>query len=296
MLTYTQAMGDPISIMFNLEGVGSLSFVAPPANGLNAQRTAGGFRLAIPARLTFQYPTSQSRLVLENLRAVFSAEGTEIGVAIASQEYQTPVREMPIILLWNWTLQEFSFYEAKRRGKEPHFRMIVSGQIRYILPGEQGKEAISLPTMFSGQGDVGYSREVWTTMLRQLNLRDAVVVEIPFSSEPSTAWEAIWDALRDARNAFDKGGTTGWKSCVANVRHALELWQEAEPVNFGPGWQRPKHDELRERNKDQRIDNLRWHLHQCAHLAPHTKADSWTREDALLALSTLAALLCVRDP
>jgi len=35
---------------------------------------------------------------------------------------------------------------------------------------------------------------------------------------------------------------------------------------------------------------------QSAHLGPHTPAEEWTRDDALLLLSTLSALLAERKP
>jgi hypothetical protein len=35
---------------------------------------------------------------------------------------------------------------------------------------------------------------------------------------------------------------------------------------------------------------------QVAHFAVHSKADEWTRDDALLVLSMLSALIAVRNP
>jgi hypothetical protein len=37
-------------------------------------------------------------------------------------------------------------------------------------------------------------------------------------------------------------------------------------------------------------------LHQLAHLLPYSSAESWTRNDAALALAALAGLLGFRDP
>jgi hypothetical protein len=99
----------------------------------------------------------------------------------------------------------------------------------------------------------------------------------------------VWHALRDARDSFDTGGSTGWKNCVTAVRLALEEWRKIEQEDKGLA-------DTQARTKIQRIDNLRWHLIQLAHYAAHTKADEWTRDDALLALSTLSALLAVRKP
>jgi len=120
-----------------------------------------------------------------------------------------------------------------------------------------------------------------------------VLVEIPFAFDPPSGWEPVWHALLDARNSFDTGGSTGWKNCIASARHALEEWQKIEKEDSGPGWQRPSQADLQSRSKSQRIDNIRWHLMQVAHFAVHSKADEWTRDDALLVLSTLSALIAV---
>jgi hypothetical protein len=126
-------------------------------------------------------------------------------------------------------------------------------------------------------------------MLREVNLRDTVLVEIPFQSDPPSGWEAVWQALQDARDSFDTGGSTGWKNCVTAVRLALDEWRRIEPEDKGPA-------DPQDRTKAHRTENLRWHLIQLAHYAAHTRADEWTRDDALLALSTLSALLAVRRP
>jgi hypothetical protein len=133
-------------------------------------------------------------------------------------------------------------------------------------------------------------------MLRNLKVYDTVLIEIPFPSDPPTDWELVWHALRDARDSFDRGGSTGWKNCVASVRLALEKWHGIEKEDQGPGWQRPSTTDLQARTKEQRIDTIRWHLIQLAHCAAHTRADEWNRDDALLVLSTVSALLAVRKP
>jgi hypothetical protein len=83
---------------------------------------------------------------------------------------------------------------------------------------------------------------------------------------------------------------------VAAVRLALEKWQGIEKEDMGPGWKAPSMIERKDRTKRQRLDNVRWHLYQCAHLGPHSSAEDWTRDDAVLLLSTLAALLAERKP
>ena len=295
-------MSSRVNITLGNETVGSVQFTQPET-GLSAVRTASGFRLQVPATITLSAPSGSGLpLTVENLRVVFSADDagkpTEIGTAQCDSIFSTPMREAPIAFLWDWTIEAFAFYDRLRVGKEPKFRLQVCGNIRYILVPEggsrSGREPCSIATSFYQNGEVEYSQGVWTKIMRDLNLQDSILVEIPFHADPPTGWEPIWEALRDARDSFDKGGSTGWKNTVTSVRLALEGWQHIEKEDQGPGWKRPDRTDLETRTKEQRIDNIRWHLIQLAHHAAHTKADEWTRDDALLMLSTLCSLLAVR--
>ncbi len=286
----------PFEIQFRSEIIGSITFIEPERS-LGAVRTAWGFRLSIPALVTFSPPSgSGAPLILEDLRAVFSAGGQEIGVSEYRATLRSGIRDQLITLSWDWTLPTLAVYERLRAGKDPKFAATVSGDIRFVLTGESGKEPCSIATVFYQSGQVRYSLRAWTDMLRAISLQDAVLVEIPFPSDPPCAWEPIWQALRDARDSFDAGGATGWKNCVASIRNALKEWQDLEKEDQGPGWHLPNMADRESRTKQQRIDNIRWHLIQLAHYAAHTRADEWTRDDAVLALSTLCSLLAVRKP
>jgi len=277
-----------------------VSFVEPDA-GLNGSRTADGFVLEIPALLTLERPSETAHaLLLENLTASFGfrkeQEVVRLGDARCASHFQSDRHEQPIHFLWEWSLTALATYEALRAGSVPVFDAVITGDLRHVLPGDPGCEPISVAHPVYEHGQLTYSRDLWVRMLRDLNIRDAVVVEIPFTSDPPNAWEGVWSALADARNAYEQGGATGWKGCIANVRHALEEWRKIEQEDQGPGWQPPPTGGLHSRTKVQRAENLRWHLLQFAHLAPHSSARDWDRDDALLALSTLTALLASRKP
>src|SRR5947209_15699707 len=221
-------MGQMNILLNNLQIIGYVSF-NEGVQSLAAARTASGFRLNIPAVVTFQSPSeSKSPLILENLRATFISDGCEIGTAYYSSVLRTEVRELPITLSWDWPISALAVYERIRNGRQASFQVHLSGNIRFMLEGQPGKEPCSVASTFHEQGAVRYSRETWTATLRDLNLRDAVLVEIPFPADPPSGWEPVWHALRDARNSFDTGGSTGWKSCVASVRLALEEWRKIE--------------------------------------------------------------------
>ena len=293
-----------VNITLGHETVGSIAFNQPEA-ALSATRTAAGFRLHIPASIRFSAPSGSGLpLTLENLRATFHADcggkRVEIGSALCDAILSTPMQDAPITFSWDWTLEAFSFYENQRVGTEPKFWLQVCGDIRYILipngGSRTGKDPCSIAIRFHQNGEVGYSQKVWTKMMRDLNVQDSILVEIPFPADPSTGWEPLWAALKDARDSFDTGGSTGWKNSVTSVRLALEEWRKLEKEDPGPGWQAPKTPDLQSRTKEQRIDNIRWHLIQVAHYAAHTKADEWTRDGALFMLSTVCSLLAVRKP
>jgi hypothetical protein len=99
----------------------------------------------------------------------------------------------------------------------------------------------------------------------------------------------VWKALVAARNAFEQGGTNGWKSCVAEVRVGLERWREIEEED------RTEKDS-RARTKEQRLDFIRANLLNCAHFWMHNASEKCSREDALLMLSTFSTLLLERNP
>ena len=286
-----------VNITFGNESVGTLAFTQPE-QGFNSSRTASGFRLQIPAVVNLSPPSvSGLPLILENLRVVFlhdeGGKQTEVGVASYSSTLSTPRREIPISLSWDWTLDAFAFYERLRSGRVAAFRLTASGDIRYVLVDQSGsqtgREPCSVARTFYQSGSVSYSQTIWTNMMRDLNLRDTVLIEIPFPSDAPTGWELVWDALQDARNSFDRGGSAGWKGTAISVRLALEEWRKIEAEDKGA-------TDLQQRTKSQRTDNIRWQLIQLAHFSAHTKADEWTRDDALLLLSSVCALLAVRKP
>ncbi len=293
---------DTINIQLGGETVGSVRFIQGAEVG--AVRTASGVRVQVSAAMTLSPPSNKLPLTLENLRAtLFAHDGKreiEIGTASCEAIFTTPMRDAPIQFSWDWTLSAFACYERIRAGREPNFRLQMFGDIRYVLVAQggsrTGKEPCSVATRFYESGCVSYSQRVWTKMMRDVGVQDSVLVEIPFRSDSPSGWEPIWDALRDARDSFDSGGSTGWKNTATSVRLALEKWQDLEKENQGPGWKRPDRLDLEARTKSQRADSIRWHLIQLAHYAAHTKADEWTRDDALLLLSTLCVLLNVRKP
>ncbi len=123
-----------------------------------------------------------------------------------------------------------------------------------------------------------------------------MLIEVPLPSSPPTPWDAVWKAVIEATTAFETGGETGWKGCANAVRLALDEWRKIEREDMGPGWTPPSREDLEKRSTRERIDNIRWNLRHYANLAPHTGAEQWSRDDAVLMLATLSALLAIRRP
>ncbi len=281
--------------------VGSVVFDESPRD-LNAQRTPTGFRLLLPTTMNLEWGNDPRRQgMLSNLRCFLHSVGPgsiEIGVARDEGYYTAakPRLSVPGNVWWRGDYAVLVLFEKLRDGKPPKFQIQVEAEYcRLLMDG--GSEALrTAPHPTRGTTEVTYPADVWTRMIRSLGIAETVLIEIPVSQTPPAPWDEAWKYLSEAREALEKGGSTGWNSCVTAVRKALQAWQNIEKEDMGPGWKRADQKDLEARTLKQRLDNLRWHLLQCAHLAPHSPADDWKREDAVLMIATLSALLGKRSP
>ncbi|MDQ3803060.1 MAG: hypothetical protein M3416_04305 [Acidobacteriota bacterium] len=294
---------------------GTITFEENPRQ-LHADRTADGFKLSIPVKIGFYTVTeSAPRPMLSNLRGTVLADGSnspkfEIG-RIYSEDWFTAysrgqdepetIREREASLTWQGSLAELVLFEKIREGNAPQLEISLRGEFCYLLQGAHRFYGVRTEPQrfYSRSGNsarVSYPREVWNKMLQSLGVAENVLVEVPLPGNPSGDWDPVWRALIDARNYFEQGGSTGWKGCVTSVRLALEKWRGVEVEDPGPGFVRPSQADREARTKKQRLDQLRWDLLQMAHQGPHTHTEMWTRDDALLMLATLSALLAERSP
>lgn len=295
-------MGNTVEAYFSGRKVGSIVFEESPAY-LRAHRTAAGFSLGLPMTVRLKLSRSDEPCpLLSNIRAVISTQTEagvlhQIGYARHDGWFVGAIEEStaPTDLTWRDVLPVLAFYERLRDGKPPRLKLDVQADVCLLIPSQRAKLR-SEPWLVSGQVEIRYPTEVWIRMLRDMGVAESVFIEVPLPASPPAPWDGVWGALVEARNSFERGGETGWKGCVSAVRLALERWQEVEEGDMGPGWKAPSPEDRQNRTKRQRLDNIRWHLLQCAHLAPHTEAESWSRDDALLMLSALSALLAVRWP
>lgn len=322
-----------IEIEFGRACIGAINIEKSP-NNLHVNLTAAGFEIPVPIVLTMQVRTSDEPMVMiDNLGGkvlVKHMNGSSIVVGRLSSESRHTAgvtsedsydHSTETHLKWTGIFEDLAYIERLRDGQAPKLQMEVHGEWSFLLPAIkevsesrwnelaedqkrriQGYSALRVRTephrIYSRTGfiDVSYPREVWIAMIRKLGIAENVLVEIPLPPSPKDPWTGVWKALGDARNAFEQGGSNAWQSTVTSVRLALERWRDVEQEDQGPGWKPPSRFEKESRTKKQRLDALRWHLMQAAHLGPHTGAEDWSRDDALLMLSTLSALLAERKP
>lgn len=313
--------------------IGSISIVRNPSH-LHAVRMASGFELQVPIVITLQVRTrDEPMLMVDRLRGkVFLKEGNSGSIAVGRLEGDSSQtagittgegydNRIETYLKWTGSFADMAYIEKLRDGRTPDLQMDVKGEWCFLLRAteeitedqwnqlsereqrrHQQYSAFRIRTATqsvhsrTGLIEVAYPREVWIAMIRKLGIAENVFLEVPLPRSPLDPWNPVWKALVDARNAFEQGGSTGWQATVTSVRLALERWRDIEPENQGPGWVSPSRNDRESRTKKQRLDALRWHIMQAAHLGPHTGAEEWSRDDALLMLSTLSALLAERKP
>lgn len=290
------------------KSIGSVTFEESPKQ-LDANRTAAGFDIHFPMTVNLKFSNmyvNSPLPMLSNISATVTAvrlgkENLILGRVLCPESFlgASPESFTPAKLTWGSSFAALCAYEQFRDGKRPGFKIALTAELCKLIPTGLTGTGIrnrSEPSIVQGEVLVSFPTEVWVQMIRGLGLSYPVFLEIPLSSSPPAPWNEVWNAVKEATESFEKGGETGWKGCISAVRLALDHWQKIEREEMGPGWNPHLAKEHKNRTKQQRLDNIRWHLREFCHLAPHGSAEQFTRDDALLMLSTLSALLQVRKP
>jgi hypothetical protein len=286
---------------------GSISFDEAPSK-LAVERTALGFKMLLPTKIHLRWADERlPRPVLTGMTCVVSAcdsarKEVELGLAVDTEWY-FPAKggqEFSGNLYWRGDFETLAWFEKQRNGKQPVLTMRVDTKVGKAIQGTGPDgypyEVCTVPKPMSGTMSVKYPTDIWNEMVRTLGVSETIVLQIPLPGSRPAPWDLVWTYLSEARECLEKGGTTGWKGCVVAVREALKTWQTIEKEDMGQGWTVPNQHQLWGRTKKQRLDCIRWNLLQAAHLGPHTPAEDWSRDDAILMLSGFAALLAERGP
>ena len=180
--------------------------------------------------------------------------------------------------------------ERLRGGTEPKFRIVFRGSALVYNQKAQAWDTCRLevvPDAF----ELRVSRDLWIQQIRNVSPMGSVLVEIPLAVERIAPWDAVWQEADKAAASLAQGGEAGWESCVMKVRLALE---RMIAIDEAPGQQQKGRDQ----NQFQRRREIAKALHIYCSLWVHVDNEKTvcTRADAVLALSTLCALLSSRDP
>jgi hypothetical protein len=289
------------------ERFGALMFDEDPRR-LSARRTAAGFLISFPVSISIRFVKRDSDMpVLYGLGGSLwtgfeSGQSVELGRLVLDREIRTGwtedgtgERTDTAYLDWRGTFEELAVYEKIREGRSAQFKVNLEGDLRYLVDINHRRyripsEPVNIRFGNSNMTDFGFAAEGWAErVLHGLGISENVLVEIPLPTSPPAPWDEVWQSLVRARNSFKQGGSTDWQGCVVAVRLALEKWRDIEKPNTGP-------TDPKLRSKRERLDALRLSLHQCTHIWVHGSDDECSRDDALLMLSTLSALLAERKP
>lgn len=289
------------------ERVGTLMFDDDPRR-LSVSRRAGGVLISFPVIISIRCVKRDDDVpVISGLGGTLytgfeSGPSLELGRIALDREITTGwtedgtgERTNQAYMDWRGTFEEIAVYEKIREGRSPRFKVNLEGKLRYLIKINHPRYKISsepddVMLDYSNMTEFGYAAEGWVEkVLHGLGISENVLVEIPLPTSPPAPWDEVWQALVRARNSFKQGGSTGWQGCVLAVRLALEKWRDIEKPNTGP-------TDPKLRSKRERLDALRQSLHQCTHVWVHGSDNECSRDDALLMLSTLSALLTERKP
>lgn len=294
-------MAPSIEILVKRRYVGRWTF-DESSRDLRARRTADGAIITLPSTLRLDWHDDALAYVNHLRASVETENGIELGRAVDEQSHTAadPYSETSVNLEWRVSFQALALFERLRDGKPPVLILRCAGEVAHTAftgTGRSGLQLFEVPVMRTFSSiRLSYPREHWTRMLQELKVAENLVIEVPMPAGRPEPWDGVLAALLESRRCFEQGGTTGWKSAAASIRHAMEQWQAIEKEDMGPGWLPPPQKDREARTKKQRMDNLRWHLMQVAHLAAHSPADEWSRDDVLALYTMLAGLLAWRRP
>ncbi len=278
--------------------IGRLEFLRPPT--LDAWRTLTGLAFVIPARVVLdghdKLRSDRKTPVVSNLRAILRYKGDEVATARDDFIYRTDGQNDARLVAHIPTATVYSL-ERLRDGGPIQFILTVGGEVCLVQGHSVGHMNRFDPDPIMGRDNtacrvkVEYDASAWSDMLARTGFGENIVVEIPLPPDPGPPWDAVWKALRGARDLLLRGGASAWKLVIAECRLALEEWEKIESVDHGDGGVTANREQREARTPGQRRDALRWHAHQLAHYFQHNHVDECTRDDAVLVLATVVGAL-----
>jgi len=132
-------------------------------------------------------------------------------------------------------------------------------------------------------------KEQWIDILEKVGYRHSFVVEMVMPRDAPTGWESVWNLVRRAEanlhsGLYSEGGLA--------IRQALEAWDKIEA---GLDVTAVKSSEREKWTVEQRLSGIRYAIKLYTHAFVHdTTPARWTRQQLLLALTTVSSLLNLR--
>lgn len=222
-----------------------------PAEHLRIIRSVSEFTVEIPITIRFRtMPKELAHLhptlsylwgdVFTNVRPNDAHSIGKIAQLDFKVEY-SPNWETTSTVKWSGNLSSLALFEKIRDGGTPKIQLSMHGEYYYSVDVNRPKtpRIRTESKTFWLNYNIEISKDLWIDRLRKIDFLENVLIEIPLPTSPASPWDEVWKALVDARNAFEKGGTTAWKDSIVSCRLALEKWQKIEKEDMGAGWKSP---------------------------------------------------------
>lgn len=196
--------------------------------------------------------------------------------------HRVDARDTQVVLQFHMSSAVLARLEATREGRALRLRLGFQAHLQRVGSYLRSEDD-NVPRTLQASVRHDIARDAWVTALREAQLAQTLVLEVPLPAAPPTQFADAVRALAQAHRALDSGGRAGWSACAAQVRVAIEKWPGAGSTNA------IKTDQTRD--LDGRMAVLRDAVRDVAHLAHHDLEDPWTRADALALFAAAASLL-----
>ena len=279
-----------VSMNINLgtQSIGSMRFAAD--RQVSAQRGCDIVTLGVPFDFDLVIEP-QSTWLADNTRAELYAVGPggtetllaigEVPVVLESRNFKYAPE---VIIAFQCSPKALAVYERTRSGKPVDLRIKCVFRIHSLEPSQGYRKMLCSTQYVWAQDDFRVDTTRWIKALRSVALSASVLIEIPFPLESDPSDEALV-ALQHAMESFDNGGSIAWKNTVGHIRPYLEEWKKREPTPTQAAQLGSPAD------RQLKLLNCRDTLYKACHFWVHDSAAGTSRDDALFALSTFAALL-----
>jgi hypothetical protein len=288
--------------------IGQLEFFATP-RALTPCRHQDGCLLSLPAKLTLDAtPETEPFVQIEKMECRISILQPGVGDVIVGQachdepilSSKRAVTGREVLFSWHLRPSEAATIERLRDGGPLDLKFDLFHYSRSMFPLSGATDAFGIGELrrHFESNRVTVPLDRWQEALQQADLAELLVYEVAIPKLDTNEWHPVHRDILKARNALRQGGTTGWQSCVTFVRQALEAWDKiaGEEWNQGTTGRRIQDVTPKDRTKNERIRMLRRALHEFCHISAHSSDEFWSRDDAVLALTSLVALLRERNP